>query len=135
VGPMRSRWAAIPAAPVFSSSGLALQPALDGLSRPAKQAADFHRLGKPSLLGEAADMLGGTAQETGDFLRIDQSGRSERGGALGHGEVLGGVGGAVQAAEGLSWPSDLFMGAVTPPARIGPQKIFCGATMWLRMEG
>ena len=87
---MRSRWAAIPAAPVFSASGLALQPAFDGLPRPAKQAANFHRLGKSSLLGEAADMFGGTAQETGDFLGVDQSGRPERGGALGHCEVLGG---------------------------------------------
>jgi len=41
----------------------------------------------------------------------------------------------MQAAEGLSRPSGLFMDVVTPPAGIGPQKIFFGAPEWLDMGG
>jgi hypothetical protein len=75
---------------VIAASLLGFDPEFDGLPTPAAQAAYLHGLGELAQFGQAADVFHGTPEKRRDLLGIDQWGRAERGGGLGHGNTLEG---------------------------------------------
>jgi len=93
---------------------LLFDPEFDGLPTPAAQAANLYGLRKLAQFGQAADVFHGTPEKRRDLLGIDQRGRAERGGGLGHGDTLEGPAVSWSPQKALLGPPVLFMGTIPP---------------------
>lgn len=65
-----------------------------------------------------------TPEKRRDLLGIDQRGRAERGGGLGHGDTLEGLAVSYSPRKALLGPPVLFMGTIPARMSMGPQKKF-----------
>jgi hypothetical protein len=99
---------------IAASLMLLFDPEFDGLPTPAAQAANLHGLWKLAQFGQAADVFHGTPEKSRDLFGIDQRGRAERGGGLGHGNTLEGPAVSCSPRKTLLGPPVIFMGT-TPP--------------------